>query len=115
VATNEPTRVGRDVTVVAVGPVVDVCVAAAEELAAHGIEVEILAVDPLAMSADAVLGSVAKTKNAVLVTGGDADAESTALSCRIHEELFNELEHAVQRCRPDADALDDALRRVTTA
>ena len=102
-------RPGRDATLVAWGRAVDDCLAVAEAWNERGVEVEVLEVASLVLLDDAtVLASVARTKNAVVV-GGAAE-----LACRIHEQLFAELEHPVARVGPAAGRadVDAALRRV---
>jgi pyruvate/2-oxoglutarate/acetoin dehydrogenase E1 component len=104
-------RPGRDATLIAWGRTVNDCLAVAEAWGRRGVEVEVLEVGgPVLLDDAGVLASVARTRNAVLVGG------APELACRIHEELFAELEHAVQRVGPAngrAD-VDAALRRVLT-
>jgi len=101
-------RSGRDVTLIASGPPVDDCLAAAEACATRGVDVEVLDLGPSAAADDAViLGSVSRTKNAVVIGDG------AEISCRIHEELFPDLEHAVQRLAEGSrDDIEAALRRL---
>lgn len=104
-------RPGRDATVVAWGPPVEVCLSVAEAWAGRGVDVEVLDLGPPAQHDEpAVLASVSRTKNAVIVDG------SAELACRIHEELFADLEHAVQRVAAPGrrDDIDSALRRILT-
>jgi pyruvate dehydrogenase E1 component beta subunit len=104
-------RPGRDATLIAWGRTVGDCLAVAESWGGRGVEVEVLEVGgPVLLDDAGVLASVARTRNAVVVGG------APELACRIHEELFAELEHAVQRVGPAgrrAD-VDAALRRVVT-
>jgi pyruvate dehydrogenase E1 component beta subunit len=102
-------RPGRDLTLVAWGRTVGDCLAVAEAWTERGIEMEVLEVDTAVHLDDAaVLASVARTKNAVVVGG------SPELACRIHEELFADLEHAVLRVGPAGGRtdVDAAVRRL---
>jgi pyruvate dehydrogenase E1 component beta subunit len=104
-------RPGRDATLVAWGPTVKDCLAVAESWSGRGVDVEVVEVGSSVLLDDtAVLASVSRTKNAVVV---GAAAE---LACRIHEELFAELEHAVVRIGPAGSRadVDAALRKVLT-
>jgi pyruvate dehydrogenase E1 component beta subunit len=96
---------------IASGPPVDECLAIAETWAQRGVDVEVVDLG-IGDAGDetVVLASVGRTKNAVVVGDG------AELACRIHEELFADLEHAVQRVGDgnNRGALDDALRRVLT-
>jgi len=97
-------RTGKDVTLIAWGAMVGVCMEAAEALAEDGIEVEI--VDPRTLAPfdkETVLASVKKTGKAVIVqeapkTGGFA-GEIVAI---IAEEGFDYLDAPIKRvCAPD--------------
>ena len=102
-------RPGRDATVVAWGPTVKECLAVAEAWQERGIDLEVLEVGSSVLLDDAaVLASVSRTKNAVVV------GVAPELVCRIHEELFAELEHPVARVGPGAGRadIDAALRKV---
>jgi pyruvate/2-oxoglutarate/acetoin dehydrogenase E1 component len=102
-------RAGRDATLVAWAAALNDCLVVAASWAARGIDVEVLEVGSSVLLDDtAVLASVARTKNAVIV------GVAPELSCRIHEELFAELEHPVARVPPAATRaeIDAALRRV---
>jgi pyruvate/2-oxoglutarate/acetoin dehydrogenase E1 component len=104
-------RPGRDATLVAWGPAVRDCLAVAESWSGRGVDVEVLEVGTSVLLDDAaVLASVSRTKNAVVV------GVAPELACRIHEELFAELEHAVARVGPAAGRadVDAALRKVLT-
>ena len=104
-------RPGRDATVVAWGSSVDVCLSVAEAWAGRGVDVEVVDLGPPAhVDEPGLLASVARTKNAVIVDGG------AELACRIHEELFADLEHAVQRVAAPVrrDEIESALLRILT-
>src|SRR5262249_41843852 len=95
----EVRRNGRDATVVTYGRPVHDCLGVANQLAAEGLDIEVLDLRSLApWDEETVLSSVAKTRNAVVVheavTVGGFGAEVAA---RIHEELFADLEHPVLR------------------
>jgi pyruvate/2-oxoglutarate/acetoin dehydrogenase E1 component len=92
-------RPGRDVTVVAVGRMVSVAVAAAEELAAGGVEVEVI--DPRTVQPldTATLVASARRTNRVLVvheavTFGGIGAE---IAAQIQDEAFDYLDAPVLR------------------
>src|SRR3954471_16855211 len=102
-------RPGRDATLVAWGQTVSDCLAVAEAWSARGLDIEVLEVGASVLLDDAaVLASVSRTTNAVVV------GVAPELVCRIHEELFSELEHAVARVPPGARRadVDAALRRL---
>jgi 2-oxoisovalerate dehydrogenase E1 component beta subunit len=102
-------RPGRDATLVAWGRMVNDCLAVAEAWSERGVDIEVLEVGSSVLLDDAgVVASVSRTKNAVVV-GGAAE-----LACRIHEELFADLEHAVVRVNPAAGRadVDAAVRRL---
>jgi acetoin:2,6-dichlorophenolindophenol oxidoreductase subunit beta len=92
-------RLGRDVTVITYSLMVERCLAAAEELAADGIEAEVLDLRSLRpLDWEAIAASVRKTHRAVVAheacrTGG-AGAE---IAARIGDELFDELDAPVKR------------------
>ena len=92
-------RPGRDVTVVAWSRMIPEALAAAETLAAEGIEIEI--VDPRTLNPldqDTILSSVARTRRAVVVEEGWRNVGLGAeLAARIQEHLFYELEGPVLR------------------
>ncbi len=97
-------REGTDITVVATMRMVAMALAAAEELEAEGISVEVVDLRTIRpYDADTVLRSVAKTGRAVVANEapriGGLGAE---LSARIHEECFSDLAAPVGR----VDALD---------
>lgn len=92
-------REGKDVTVIATGKMVNEALAAAEELAKEGIEVEV--VDPRTLyplDKETIFNSVRKTNKAVVVTeenkrGGYAGE----ISAMISEEIFDALDAPVVR------------------
>jgi pyruvate/2-oxoglutarate/acetoin dehydrogenase E1 component len=92
-------RTGSDVTLIAYSTMVDVALAAAEAVAADGIDAEVLDLRTLApLDTDALFDSVAHTRRAVVVheavrTGG-VGAE---IAARLQEELFDELLAPVTR------------------
>ncbi len=92
-------REGSDVTVVTYGRQVSDALAAAEQLAGEGIDVEVVDLRSLTpLDEDTVLASVAKTRRAVVaheaVRRGGFGAE---LAARITEELFGDLAGPVVR------------------
>ena len=95
-------RVGADVTVVAYSYTVPMALAAAETLAAEGIDVEVLdlrSLDPL--DEDAILASVAKTNRLVI-------AQETWPHCSISSEV------AALVVEKGFDSLDAPILRVTS-
>jgi acetoin:2,6-dichlorophenolindophenol oxidoreductase subunit beta len=122
-------RRGDDVTIVALSRMVGDAIAAAERLAAEGIEAEVI--DPrtlVPLDLETLAGSVARTGRAVIaheaVTAGGFGAE---LAARLQEAAFDCLEAPIQRIgapftpvplsppledayRPGADAICDAVR-----
>ncbi len=95
----EVKRPGRDVTIIAWSRMVLEALRAAETLANEGIEAEVLdprTLDPLDM--DAILGSVARTRRAVVAEEGWRNVGVGAeLAARIQEHLFYELDAPVVR------------------
>ncbi len=92
-------RTGSDVTIVTYGRTVRDALAAAEQLAAEQIDVEVVDLRSLVpFDADAVLSSVSRTRRAVVAHHatqfGGFGAEVAAV---INEELFGELEAPVRR------------------
>ena len=92
-------RDGRDATVVALGQLVPEALAAAEELAAHGIEVEV--VDPrtlVPLDLETIVSSVARTHRVVVaheaVAHGGFGAE---IAAQVQEAAFDELDAPVTR------------------
>jgi pyruvate/2-oxoglutarate/acetoin dehydrogenase E1 component len=110
-------RSGRDVTLVAYSRMVDVALAAAEDLSALGIDAEVLDLRSLApLDVPAILASVAKTGRLVTLEEGylaaGVGAEVAALAA---EQVFSELRAPVMRlaCEgvpiPYSPALEDAV------
>jgi pyruvate dehydrogenase E1 component beta subunit len=92
-------RRGRDATVVALGQLVPEALAAAEELAADGIEVEVI--DPrtlVPLDLETIVASVARTHRLVVaheaVTQGGFGGE---LAAQVQEAAFDELDAPVAR------------------
>jgi pyruvate/2-oxoglutarate/acetoin dehydrogenase E1 component len=92
-------RRGSDVTVVALSRLVHEAVAAADELAADGIEVEVI--DPrtlVPLDLETIVESVARTHRLVVaheaVRSGGFGAE---LAARVHEEAFEQLDAPIER------------------
>ena len=85
-------RSGSDVTLISYGKQVHDCLAAAEQLAADGVECEVVDLRTLVPLDEAtVFASVAKTKRAVVVHSAVTRCGCGAdWSSRIHEELFAE-------------------------
>ncbi|HOE17099.1 MAG TPA: alpha-ketoacid dehydrogenase subunit beta [Syntrophorhabdaceae bacterium] len=121
-------RAGKDVTLIAWGAMVGVCLEAAEALAEEGIEAEV--VDPRTLAPldkETILASVKKTGKVVVVqeapkTGGFAGE----IIATIAEEGFDYLDAPIKRvCAPDTPVpfspvlenayIPDAQRVVTTA
>ncbi len=97
-------REGTDITVVATMRMVPMAIAAADELEADGISVEVVDLRTIRpYDAETILDSVAKTGRAVVANEapkiGGLGAE---LSARIHEECFSDLKAPVGR----VDGLD---------
>jgi pyruvate dehydrogenase E1 component beta subunit len=120
-------RPGSDVTVVTYGRMVHEALAAAEQLAGEGTDVEVVDLRTVApFDRRTVLGSVAKTRRALIVheapVRGGVGGE---ISSVIHEELFGELHAPVRRVGaaftpvPYAAALEQAVfpdsSRIVTA
>lgn len=123
-------RPGTDVTVLALGRMVQEALAAAEQLATEGIDVEVI--DPRTLEpfdTETVLASVRRTNRAVVVheavRSGGVGAE---IAARIAEEAFDDLDAPVERIGapftpvpfspeleslyvPDADRIAQACRR----
>ncbi|GIX48200.1 MAG: TPP-dependent acetoin dehydrogenase complex, E1 protein subunit beta [Candidatus Tectimicrobiota bacterium] len=92
-------REGRDVTIVATGPMVGKALEAAEILAQEGIEVEV--VDPrtlVPLDKETIFASVHKT-NRVIVTDEEAKRAGTSaeIAALIAEECFDALDAPVKR------------------
>jgi pyruvate dehydrogenase E1 component beta subunit len=92
-------RAGRDLTLVAYGGSVPKALAAADDLAAGGIEVEVVDLRTLRpLDAATVLGSVARTHRALIVDEGWRTGSFAAeVSARIMEGGFYDLDAPVGR------------------
>jgi pyruvate dehydrogenase E1 component beta subunit len=92
-------RAGSDVSVITYGRPVMAVEAAAEAFAAEGVSVEVIDLRTISPFDEAtVLASVAKTNRAVVVHEAiRAFGAGAEVSSRIHEELFGQLKHPVQR------------------
>jgi pyruvate dehydrogenase E1 component beta subunit len=92
-------RPGRDVTLVGYGGTVGTALSAAEQLAAAGIEAEVIDLRTLRPLDDAtVIGSVRRTHRAVIVDEGWRSGSLAAeISARIVEQAFYELDAPVAR------------------
>jgi len=92
-------RAGRDVTLVTYGASLWRCVAAAEELAAGGIEAEIVDLRSLRPLDDAtILASLRRTKRVVIVDEGWRTGSLAAeIALRIVEQGFYELDAPIAR------------------
>jgi pyruvate dehydrogenase E1 component beta subunit len=125
-------RPGRDVTIIAWSKMLLEALRAAEILANEGIEAEVIdprTLDPLDM--DAILGSVARTRRAVVAEEGWRNVGIGAeIAARIQENLFYELDAPVVRVAaadvptpyaknleklalPDAARIVDAVLKIT--
>ncbi len=116
-------RAGSDVSVITYGGTLDKSLQAAEVLAGEGVDVEVLDLRSLRpLDTDAILGSVARTRRAVVVDEGwRSGGISAEISARITEGAFYELDAPVSRvCTaevpiPYAKHLEDAaLPQVAT-
>jgi 2-oxoisovalerate dehydrogenase E1 component len=127
-------RAGADVTIVTWSRMVEVSLAAAKELAAEGIDSEVIDLRTIVpMDVETIVGSVRRTGRAVVaheaVVSFGAGAEVAA---RITEEAFDRLRAPVARvgapavplpfsppleaaCIPDSDAVATAVRRTMAA
>ena len=92
-------RPGRDITLVTYGGTLRTCLAAADELAAEGVEAEVIDLRVLRPLDDAtVLASVARTHRVVVVDEGwRSGSLSAEISARIQERAFYELDAPVLR------------------
>ncbi|HPH98303.1 MAG TPA: alpha-ketoacid dehydrogenase subunit beta [Anaerolineaceae bacterium] len=92
-------RLGRDVTLVTYSKMLEVSMKAAEQLAAEGIEVEIVdlrSLRPLDM--DPVLESLKKTNRAVIVEEGwKSYGVGAEIASRIYEEAFDFVDAPIKR------------------
>jgi pyruvate/2-oxoglutarate/acetoin dehydrogenase E1 component len=95
-------RPGRDVTVVATGIMVGRALAAAETLAAEGIEIEVI--DPRTISPldiDTIVDSVRRTSRALVVTSSlKPFGFGSEVSAEITERAFFDLDQPVRRLAP---------------
>lgn len=92
-------RSGRDVTIVTYGSTVATSLAAAEELAREGIEVEVIDLRSLQpWDSETVFASVARTHRAVIVHEAvQAFGVGAEIAARIADEAFDELDAPVVR------------------
>lgn len=92
-------RPGRDISLITYGGSLPKALAAAESLAAAGIDAEVLDLRVLRPLDDAtILASVARTRRAVIVDEGwRSGSLSAEISARITERAFYELEAPVER------------------
>lgn len=92
-------RTGRDVTLISYGWSLHKCLAAAESLAAQGIEAEVLDLRTLRPLDDAaVMSSVRRTRRAVIVDEGwRSGSLSAEVTTRIIEQAFYDLDAPVAR------------------
>jgi acetoin:2,6-dichlorophenolindophenol oxidoreductase subunit beta len=92
-------RAGRDVTVVAVGRMVQHALRAAEELAGEGIEIEV--VDPrtlMPLDVETLVASVRKTNRVLVVDGGARQYGAGAeIAATLSEDAFDWLDAPVTR------------------
>jgi 2-oxoisovalerate dehydrogenase E1 component len=127
-------RAGDDITIVAWSRMVEVSLAAADALAAEGIEAEVIDMRSLVpMDVETIVGSVLRTGRAVVVHEAVVSFGAGAeVAARITEEAFSRLRAPVARvgappvplpfsppleaaCIPDADAVAAAVRRTMAA
>nr|WP_255662946.1 pyruvate dehydrogenase complex E1 component subunit beta [Myxococcus sp. RHSTA-1-4] len=124
-------RPGRDVSLITYGGSLFKTLAAAEALAREGVEAEVVDLRSLRpLDDDTVLGSVARTRHAVIVDEGwRTGSLSAEISARITENVFYELDAPVLRvcteevpipypkhledaALPQPDRIIEAVRRV---
>jgi pyruvate/2-oxoglutarate/acetoin dehydrogenase E1 component len=127
-------RAGDDITIVTWSRMVEVSLAAAEALAAEGIEAEVIDMRSLVpMDVETIVGSVLRTGRAVVVHEAVVSFGAGAeVAARITEETFSRLQAPVARvgapptplpfsppleaaCIPDPDAVAAAVRRTMAA
>jgi pyruvate dehydrogenase E1 component beta subunit len=109
-------RAGGDVTLVAYGGTLGVALAAADALAADGLDAEVIDLRVLRpLDEDTVVGSVARTHRAVVIDEGWRSGSLAAeVSARLMEQAFYELDAPVARVcsaevpMPYAKHLEDA-------
>ena len=92
-------RDGTDVTIIAVGMNVQMALAAAEKLAAEGIDVEVIDPRTIApLDKDTIFNSIRKTHRAAVVEESNKTAGIGAeLAAMFQEELYDELDGPVTR------------------
>ena len=92
-------RTGRDVSLIAYGSTLGKALRAADDLAAEGVEAEVLDLRTLRpLDTPAILASVVRTHRAVIVDEGwRSGSISAEISARIMEEAFYELDAPVAR------------------
>ena len=92
-------RDGTDVTIIAVGMNVQMALAAAEKLAAEGIDVEVIDPRTIApLDKDTIFNSIRKTHRAAVVEESNKTAGIGAeLAAMFQEELYDELDGPVAR------------------
>ena len=92
-------RAGQHVTLVSYGGTLAKALAAAEQLSGEGIEAEVIDLRSLRpLDTATVLGSVARTRRAVIVDEGwRSGSLSAEVAARIQEEIFYELEAPIAR------------------
>jgi pyruvate dehydrogenase E1 component beta subunit len=92
-------RPGRDVTVITYGGTLGTALAAAERLAADGVEAEVIDLRTLRpLDDETVIGSVRRTHRVVIVDEGWRSGSLAAeISARITEQAFYDLDAAVAR------------------
>jgi pyruvate dehydrogenase E1 component beta subunit len=92
-------RPGRDLTLIGYGGTLGKALSAAEQLAAEGALAEVIDLRTLRpLDAETLLGSVARTRRAVVVDEGWRSGSLAAeIAARIQEEIFYELEAPVAR------------------
>ena len=123
-------REGTDLTIITCGLMVSRSLAAAERLAAEGINVEVLDLRSLApIDKDTIFDSVRKTHHAIVVEESNKICGiGSEIASMLQEELYDELDGPVLRvaaldvplpydvdlehyCIPDADNIYDAVKR----
>jgi pyruvate dehydrogenase E1 component beta subunit len=92
-------RAGRDVTLITYGGTLELTLTAAEELAAGGIDAEVIDLRVLRpLDDETILASVVRTHRAVVVDEGWRSGSLAAeVSARIMEQAFWELDAPVER------------------
>lgn len=92
-------RAGRDVTIIAYSRMLDYALAAAEQLAEHGIEAEVINLRTLnPLDEDTLAESVRRTHHAMVVTEAVLSfGPSAEIAARLQETCFDHLEEPVLR------------------